>query len=77
MFRKRIPRGFICIGCDPGGNQICICLKGVKRGSVFFWDHEDEMDEDDWDGTLNEAENVTRLAVSFSEFVKGLRTNVQ
>ncbi len=45
VFKDRMPPEFIPIGCDPGGNQICLVVAGEDKGMIFFWDHEQEMDE--------------------------------
>ncbi|GIK67151.1 MAG: SMI1/KNR4 family protein [Chloroflexota bacterium] len=45
VFADRMPPEFIPIGCDPGGNQICLVVAGEDKGMIFFWDHEQEMDE--------------------------------
>jgi hypothetical protein len=63
MFRERIPAGAVPIACDPFGNQILLGV-AVKRGGVFFWDHEQESDlEPTW-------ENIARVADSFDEFLQ-------
>jgi hypothetical protein len=69
----RIPRELLWVMDDPFGNAICIGLTGVHRGRMFFWDHENEPDPDEWDGDVETAENVTLLAGSFTEFVCGLK----
>ena len=40
---------------------------------MYFWDHEEEPDPDEWDGSVDGAGNIQRVAESFSEFVAGLR----
>src|ERR1700732_179109 len=45
-FRGRMPREMLAIGNDPLGNQICLAVKGPKKGSVYFWDHENEAPDD-------------------------------
>lgn len=69
----RIPLELLWIMDDPFGNAICIGLVGENRGRMFFWDHELELDPEDWDGSIGTAENITLLANSFTEFVDGLR----
>lgn len=69
----RIPRSLIWIMDDPFGNAICLGLDGLERGRVYFWDHENEPDPDEWDGRVDTAGNLQLLAESFSEFVAGLR----
>jgi hypothetical protein len=69
----RIPRSLIWIADDPFGNAICLGLDGLERGRIYFWDHENEPDPDEWDGEVDTAGNLQLLAESFSEFVAGLR----
>jgi hypothetical protein len=39
----RVPRNLLPIGSDDFGNLFCIGFRGVERGQVFFWDHEQEQ----------------------------------
>ncbi len=39
IYAGRIPMGFISIGRDLGGNQLCLEL---DDGAIFLWDHEKE-----------------------------------
>jgi hypothetical protein len=50
-------------------------VTGKHRGRVYFWDHEDEPDPDDWDGEVETADNISLLANSFTDFVAGLSSN--
>ncbi|WP_420232784.1 SMI1/KNR4 family protein [Pseudomonas sp. ABY48] len=68
LYRGRIPEGFIAIACDPGGNQICLGIKGEVRGKVYFWDHELEK----CDGTEPDDSNMTLVSSNFSDFLNGL-----
>ena len=52
----------IPIGDDPGGNQICLGIRGEYLGKIYFWVH-DEMDED-------EVRPLIEVAPSFDAFVK-------
>lgn len=58
---------WIPIGCSSGGNQICLCIKGNKKGSVWFWDHE-------MDPIINNkpSSGLTLIASSFNEFISKL-----
>lgn len=58
---------------DPFGNAICLGLSDSHRGYVFFWDHEAEPGTETWDGRVDTAGNITLLALSFTEFIAGLR----
>ena len=42
------------------GNAICLGLSGEHRGRVYFWDHENEPDPDEWDGEVETAGNLTQ-----------------
>lgn len=65
IFKNRIPQNYLSIGSDPGGNQIIINL---KEGSIFFWDHELEVDE----GQLATMDNIYFISSSFNLFVNSL-----
>lgn len=67
-----IPRSLIWIMDDPFGNAICLGVGGIERGRVFFWDHENMPDPEQWDGEAVTACNVEMLAESFTDFVGGL-----
>ena len=41
---KRMPTHIFPIAHDPGGNLICISCSGVDIGSIYFWNHELEVD---------------------------------
>jgi len=41
-YQGRMPREFLPIADDPGGNIICLAVKGPNKGAVYFWDHEEE-----------------------------------
>lgn len=69
----RIPNALIWIHDDPFGNAICLGGAGVHHGRVYFWDHEEEPDEDEWDGAVETADNITLIANSFTDYVAGLR----
>jgi len=58
---------------DPFGNAICLGIAEKYRGRVYFWDHENEPDEELWDGEVDTAGNITLIANSFTDFVAGLQ----
>jgi hypothetical protein len=66
----RIPPQTIPVAQDPFGNLILVSLKGSDRGSVYFWDHEEEPDPNE---DIVEYENVYLLANSFDEFLGRLK----
>jgi len=69
--RDRMPNNIIPIANDPGGNKICISIKGEDYGKVYFWDHEFEADEDE----KPDYRNLSLIANSFTEFFKLLKVN--
>lgn len=42
-YESRIPNSIIPIGECPGGNLICLGVKGITLGKIFFWNHENEL----------------------------------
>src|SRR5262245_50762223 len=68
----RIPHELLWVMDDPFGNAICLGISGPYRGRVYFWDHEQEPDSEDWDGSVETAGNLQLLAGSFTDFVAGL-----
>jgi hypothetical protein len=67
-YRGRIPSTLLPIGCDPGGNMVCLGIAPPDSGKVFFWDHENEnMAGPPW------RENVHKIADSFTEFMDKLK----
>lgn len=72
-YRGRIPADLIWIHDDPFGNAICLGIRGEHRGRIYFWDHEEEPDPDDWDGSVEGAGNVRWIARSFTDYVAGLK----
>lgn len=59
-----LPQGFISIGNDPGGNEICIGISEEYFGKIYFWIHDMESDE--------EMGNMFFLANSFNDFFDNL-----
>lgn len=66
IYEDRLPIGFVPIGCDPGGNVICIGTDEEFTGRIYFWDHEEESEDPD------DMSNVHLIADSFSEFLDQL-----
>jgi len=64
-FRERIPKNFLPIGCDSGGNQICISLYGEDEGNIWYWDHDAETYPPDYS-------NCYKVADSFQDLLNGL-----
>jgi cell wall assembly regulator SMI1 len=66
LLGPRIPPGVLPIGTDSFGNAICLVLAGERRGQIWFWDHERDLDPPDWS-------NMDLIADSFDAFMRGLR----
>ena len=78
-YMGRMPESLIPVGGDGFGNQICLCISGQQRGKVYWWDHENEWDEDDYEDDYGEPmppeakfQNVYLVAESFDEFFRKL-----
>jgi len=77
IYRERIPRSLLPIATAPGGDLICLGVGGSDIGKVFFWDHENEWDSEDFTD-LNPAprnvvfQNVVLVANSFGDFVMSM-----
>jgi len=66
VFEGRIANGYVAIGSDGLGNQICIGLRGNARGGIYFWDHEKEH------SVVFKRRNLTKISDSFNEFISSL-----
>src|SRR5690625_7710141 len=64
---SRLPKGFIAIGDDPGGNAILLGISGPHYDQIYFWDHENEPDLDEPD-----MSNMYFLADNIWEFFNNL-----
>lgn len=68
-FINRIPTNTLPIARDPGGNLFLMSIRGDDYGSVYFWDHEEEVYEDE----EPDYSNMTLVAKSFTELVNNLK----
>lgn len=69
IYRGRYPEELFPFACDPGGNLICIAVTGEKAEQIWFWDHEEEVEEGEdpgWD-------NLYYVAPNFSAFLERLK----
>jgi hypothetical protein len=64
MMTSRWPERFLSIGCDSFGNEILLSLSPPDRGSVYFWNHEEEAEE----GEEPYEDNLYLIADSFTRF---------
>jgi hypothetical protein len=67
LYNGLVPLDLLAIADDPGGNLICLVLRGADRGAVCYWDHERAGEPD---------QGVTRLAPDFNAFLQGLAIKV-
>lgn len=77
--KGRMPDTMIPIADDGGGHQICLGIKGKERGKVYYWDHHNEWDEQDYLEDCGEPmppeakfQNVYLIAESFEDFIRRL-----
>jgi cell wall assembly regulator SMI1 len=70
-FEDRMSHALLPVAQDPGGNQICISLRGPTVGRVLFWDHEGERDPEY--GAEGIWENVWPVATTWGQFIQSLR----
>jgi hypothetical protein len=68
VYKDRMPTDFLPIASDFGGNKIVMAISGQYYGRVFFWDHENEVDE----GSVAGMQNMSLVAKNFSAFLSGL-----
>lgn len=62
-----LPEGFISIGDDPAGNEICIGINEKYYGKIYLGIHDMESDD--------KLSNMFFLAESFNEFFNSLYEN--
>ncbi|MBK9262343.1 MAG: SMI1/KNR4 family protein [Polyangiaceae bacterium] len=70
-YQDRIPADLLPIAADVFGNAICLGWKGKRRGKIYFWDHEDELDENGL--SRQDYSNVFLVANSLEEFLGKLK----
>jgi hypothetical protein len=75
-YQGRMPETLIPIADDGGGNQICIGMNGNEKGKIYYWDHDNEWDSEDYyekHGIQMPSElkfqNVILVANSFENFL--------
>ena len=49
VFSKRMPESMIPIGGDGAGDQICLGIRDPDAGRVYYWDHQNDWDEEDYE----------------------------
>jgi hypothetical protein len=75
-YRGRMPDTIIPIAAAGNGDQICIGIDEREVGKIFYWDHENEWDEEDYLEDYGEPmpdeekfRNVYLVAETFEDFV--------
>jgi hypothetical protein len=68
-YKGRLPRNLFPVAHDPGGNLIAISVSGDDVGKVYFWDHDEEVEE----GEAPDYRNVYLIADDFAGFLGSLR----
>ena len=69
MFHNRIPSNTIIIASDPGGNLFLMSIRGDDYGTIYFWDHEEEVCE----GQEPDYSNLIFVAKSFTDLLNNLK----
>ena len=68
VYEGRLPRGFLPIADDVGGNLILLDCSLEQKG-VFFWDHEEEAE----DGEEPTMDNMCYISKNFDSFLSSLK----
>lgn len=68
-YEGRLPPELLPIAHDAFGNLICLAVRGLEHGGVYFWDHECEAGR----GEPPNYDNVTWIAESFDAFLASMR----
>jgi cell wall assembly regulator SMI1 len=68
LYAERVPAWLLPVASDALGNLFAVSLRDQDRGSVWFWDHEREADEDE----PPVENNVARRAADWRSFLTSL-----
>ena len=71
-YEGRYPHGLLPVAVDASSNLVLLDTGYEQPGSVWFWDHEGEADEDEPPRT----DNIIKIAASFTAFLKDLTTDL-
>ncbi|MGH3738914.1 MAG: SMI1/KNR4 family protein [Micromonosporaceae bacterium] len=71
VYANRVPGWLLPVASDEYGNLFCVSLRDTDKGSVWFWDHEEEADS----GELPTEENLSRKADSWTAFLASLKAS--
>jgi len=76
LFKDRIFKQFISIGRTIDGDQITLGISGPLKGKVYFWDHNTELENDEFTENVLPG-NMYLLADSFNEFLNKLEEDTE
>jgi cell wall assembly regulator SMI1 len=68
VYAERVPTWLLPVASDAFGNLFAVSLRDEDNGSVWFWDHEQEADEDE----PPTEDNLSHKAKDWPSFVAGL-----
>jgi cell wall assembly regulator SMI1 len=69
VYADRVPSWLLPVASDAAGNLFAVSLRDLDHGSVWFWDHEWEADEDE----PPTEENIERRAKDWRTFLDSLQ----
>jgi hypothetical protein len=61
LYQERLPNELIAIGMDPGGDLVCLSLRGDTCNRVYYWRAEEEP---------SELEKLVLVSESFNGFLE-------
>jgi hypothetical protein len=70
LLEKRLPSHILPVARDPGLNLICISCGPLDNGTVYFWDH--EMEVDYTVANDSDCSNLFFIAEDWEAFLAGL-----
>jgi hypothetical protein len=73
IYGGRLPAGFVPIALDPAGNLVCVSTRPESDGHVYFWDHEQELDESG--NSRIDMTNMFLLARDVPSFLRSLASS--
>ena len=68
VYAERVPQWLLPVASDALGNLFAVSLRDTDRGTVWFWNHEREADEDE----PPSEENIRRMAPNWGAFLESL-----
>ncbi len=68
-YRERVPDWLLPVANDSFGNLFTVSLRPQDEGSVWFWDHEKEADEDE----PPTEDNIRQVAPDWPTFLNSLQ----